>query len=74
MSEPITKGVEEDLAYWSELATLLPTWRLMGFTYRTKATYVTPGHYGDYHTDTINLTGKQRDELVAALREKGDHP
>jgi len=56
-----------DLAYWTELADLIPGWNLMGWSNRSGATYVTPGHWGAHYTDTVNLTGRQRDDLVDML-------
>lgn len=61
------KETRADLAYWEELAKLVPGWKVMGWTYRQSATYITIGHWGPYHTDTVALTGRQRDDLVNAL-------
>ena len=61
------KQVKEDQAYWNTLAALIPGWELMGFTNRDRATYVTPGHWNKDYTDSIQMTGTQRDMLVQAI-------
>jgi hypothetical protein len=57
------KGLEEDLAYWNELANLLG-WKVYGFTYKSSASFDTGGMY---HS-TVQLTGYQRDDIVRAIR------
>jgi hypothetical protein len=49
-----------DHDYWQELSGLVG-WSLMGFTFRSGATYV------DSHGATIRLTGSQKDDLMRAL-------
>jgi hypothetical protein len=49
-----------DLAYWRELAELVG-WQLQGWSYRKTASYVTQGN------EVLQLTGPQRDALVAAI-------
>ena len=50
-----------DLVYWHELAELVG-WQLQGWSYRETASYVTQGD------EVLQLTGPQRDALVAAIK------
>lgn len=61
------KRAEEDLAYWKVLEDLIPGFKVLGWTWRNGATYVTLGQYGSHYTDTLNLTGVQRDLIVTAF-------
>lgn len=51
--------------YWLELEEALG-WTLYGWTYRQRASFITPGQYAG-GTDTIQLTGRQRDDILKAL-------
>lgn len=59
----IIDGIEEDFAYWQELADLLG-WKVIGFTFKVSALYET----GKEYNNTISLWGKQRDDIVRAIR------
>ena len=52
-----------DLAYWRELAELVG-WQLRGWSYRKTASYTTQGD------EVLQLTGPQRDALVAAMKHQ----
>jgi hypothetical protein len=63
MNAKEVKQIEEDLAYWQELADLLG-WKVYGFTFKNTASYQT----GKDLWNTIQLTGGQRDDIVKAIR------
>ena len=51
-----------DLDYWQGFGTALG-WRLLGFTYRQGATFVTRSG------ETIQISGLQRDDIVNRLEK-----
>jgi hypothetical protein len=55
-----------DLAYWQELSKRIPGWRLMGFTYRHTASYISRDG------GVVNLTDSQRDDILDAIRCTSD--
>jgi hypothetical protein len=52
--------IKAQLAYWQELAELVG-WEVMGWSFKNTASYVTG------ENQTLQMTGRQRDDLVAAI-------
>ena len=61
------KTLQEEQSYWKELSDLIPGWELYGWSYKQSVTYITPSHWNALDTDTIQMTGMQRDDLVKAI-------
>ena len=60
--------MEADLRWWQVLETYIPQWRIYGWTYRQSASIET--NYdpeGARYGSSLQLTGKQRDQIVEAL-------
>lgn len=65
MRDAEVRDLEGDLRYWTVLANYLG-WRVLGFTYRYSASFIT----GEEGGQLAVLNGKQRDDIVAAI-ERG---
>lgn len=58
----------DDKEWWDVITTLIPTWRLYGWSYRSGASFFT----GDGHRDMLELSGNQRDAIVNAIQPLKD--
>lgn len=56
--------IEADLAYWQEIERIIPNWHVYGWTRRRSVSIET----GD--GSSIQLTGKQRDDIVEAFKRR----
>lgn len=62
-TEDELKEIEDDLAYWQELADLLG-WQVVGFTFKNSALFETSKVYNI----SLTLRGGQRDDIVRAIK------
>lgn len=63
LEEENIKELQEELRYWEELGKLVG-WTVYGWTFKHSGSYDTGGQYHN----SLTLTGKQRDDIVGAIR------
>ena len=55
------KQAKDEQRWWAEVTRIVPQWQLMGWTFKTGATFITSEH------TTLELTGEQRNQVVEAF-------
>lgn len=69
VSKRETTRLEVEAAYWSEIEQYLP-FKLMGWTYKHSATFLTKGQWSNDYQDTLILTGTQYNDIMNVVRNK----